>query len=85
MTTSKETHAYIGIAPCGCVQGATVDGPDHKREVSKDVAGFLKWGTVERVSIENARVRLCFESHGKKGDTCPHPNGCPHRAMEPLP
>ena len=52
-------HAYIGTKKCGCVVAAVVDNPDHAKDVAKDVAGFIRKGlSIERVSIEKARVRL---------------------------
>jgi hypothetical protein len=79
--SDKATHAYLGIASCGCVMAMTVDNPEHKKDVAKDVASFMRWGaTIERVSIEYARKAFCGSSHGKKGDNCPHPNACPDKA-----
>ena len=52
-------YAYIGIMKCGCVVAATMDMPDHAKQVAKDVAGFIREGyRVERVSTEEVRVRL---------------------------
>jgi hypothetical protein len=52
-------HAYIGIKKCGCVVAATMDMPEHAKQVGKDVAGFISEGlTVERISTEEVRVRL---------------------------
>ena len=68
--------AYIGIHACGCALSATVDNPAHTKDVAKDVRGMVKTGHVERVTVEEARTRLCLEKHsGKKG--CPHPGQCP--------
>ena len=78
--TENATHAYIGIAACGCIRAATADDPDQKKEVAKDVASFLRWGkTVERVSVESVRITLCTSNHGPKNRNCPHPNACPLR------
>ena len=75
MSTSNSTHAYIGVDKCGCIRAVTVDNPAHKKEVRKDVMDIMKWGTIERVLIESARIRLCFDTHSPH---CPHPNACPH-------
>ncbi len=72
---NEATHAYIGIGHCGCVQGAIVDTPDQRRPVQSAVRGFLGWGIVERVKLEDARILLCFTSHPK--GACPHPDECP--------
>ncbi len=75
--TEITEYAYIGIAPCGCVQAATIDRPEHKKEVRKDVMGMMKWVTIERTLVPQARIRLCWEQQPK--DVCPHPQGCPTR------
>jgi hypothetical protein len=85
-----ETFAYVGIKECGCIRAATIDNPSYKKEVRRDVAEFLKWGTVERVSVERARVQFCGDEHPHTGwgktyqQTCPHPQACPHRNLEPV-
>lgn len=62
---SGELMAYIGReADCGCVTCVTIDNPDHKREVAKDVAQWVRWGmTVERVAADEARQMFT---------SCPH-------------
>jgi hypothetical protein len=72
------THAYVGIADCGCLQAAAVDSPDRKQEVRKEVMSMMKWGTIERMPIETARMRLCLGKHPK--NVCPHPQACPEGA-----
>lgn len=60
-----ERMAYLGIGPCGCAHMATVDNPDHREHVQKDVAKVIAdGGTVERVPVDEARKRLVFD--------CPH-------------
>ena len=79
MTT---TYAYIGVSPCGCIRAATVDNPQHAKEVRKDVASFMRYGdTIERMPVEQVRVKFCVDKHLYKGKavTCPHPQACPHR------
>lgn len=62
----KAEYAYIGIKPCGCCVAATVDDPEHKADVASDVQEFIESGFhVERVKIEDARIRLQQCKHGK--------------------
>jgi hypothetical protein len=50
---------YVGIKPCGCVTCATVDSPEHGKDVAKDVSRYIKDGLkVERIPVEEARTRL---------------------------
>lgn len=79
----SEPMAYVGVEPCGCIRAVTVDNPDHAKDVRRNVLEFLRFGTVERMSVEKARVALCFDKHGTKNNVCPHPNACPHRTKEP--
>lgn len=72
MTEPKEsTHAYIGLASCGCCVAATVDNAwidaEHTKLVADDVSEFITGGLhIERVTIEEARERFgghkCKES-----------------------
>jgi len=61
------SHAYIGREEnCGCVTCVTLDVPDHKTDVAKDIARWIRQGmTVERVPVEDARSAF---------------TSCPHRA-----
>lgn len=71
----SDGFCYVGIAPCGCMRAATVDDPDRKKDVARDVRDFIKGGChIERVLGEVPRVRLCFAQHDPD---CPHPNKCP--------
>ncbi len=77
------THSYVSISPCGCIRAATVDSPEHAKEVRRDVASFMRSGdTIERMKTEDVRVKFCFDKHPKKAG-CPHPGACPHRAKVP--
>lgn len=59
------THAYIGVAPCGCVFSACVDNPEHAKETAKFCRDVIKDGEhIERVTIEEARERLKGRHHG---------------------
>jgi hypothetical protein len=73
---SEEFMCYVGIAPCGCIQAATMDTSENTRK-RNDVSSFLKWGSVERVPVETIRKQLCLTKHPK--NICPHPEGCPSR------
>jgi hypothetical protein len=46
-----EEMAYVAYhASCGKVIACTIDNPEHKREVAKDVARWIRYGdTVNRV------------------------------------
>ena len=58
-------YAYMGREQCGCVTCVTVDNPEHKSYVAKDIADWVRLGlSVERVPIETARQALTFD--------CPH-------------
>lgn len=53
---NEPTHAYMGARPCGCACALLVDNPEHKREVAKDVASWIRSGlTIQRGTIEEAR------------------------------
>ncbi len=67
---AKQQHAYIGIAPCGCIQAAWLDAAT---DVAEEVLQILDWGRVERVSLDAGPVYLCTAEH----NACPHPGGCP--------
>ena len=62
---SEPRMAYVGQLPCGCIEGATVDDPDHKRDVAKFVAKMLRDGlTVTRrpsaeLNTDPAFLREC--------------------------
>jgi hypothetical protein len=79
-----ESICYVGIAPCGCVQAAVAMNPNNPQDLThtnRAIASFAKWGTVERMPIEQVRVVLCLAKHPKrKRETiCPHPKKCPER------
>ena len=76
------TYAYAGIAKCGCVRAATIDNPEHAKEVRRDVVAMLKWGTIERMSLDQVRREFCIDKHGLSGEDCPHPGACPYRQKE---
>ena len=53
---TKTDYAYIATKPCGCIVMATVDFPEHKREVAKEVGKAIRQGyTVERVAVSYVR------------------------------
>jgi hypothetical protein len=58
MTNSNAAHpAYIGRSPCGCITFATVDTPEHKCIVAKEVAQAMRDGlTIERVTVQFVRL-----------------------------
>ena len=60
-----EDFSYIGRKSCDCVVCAIVDMPDHKGDVAREVARWIKEGlTVERVTLDYAREHFVTE--------CPH-------------
>mgnify|MGYP001591352259 CR=1 FL=1 len=60
MTTQPESvMAYVARWPCGHVQAATVDRPEHRKHVIADIRKWMLAGaTIERVSVEAARTML---------------------------
>lgn len=52
-------YAYIARQPCGAITGASVDNPEDKALVDRDIAGWIRDGrTVERMTLEEARVQI---------------------------
>ena len=87
MTTQAQNYAYVGVEKCGCVTVVVVDNPAHGKDVRREVEEIreiMKWGHVERVTIESARARFCPGSStaalGHPHGVCPHPEGCPGKA-----
>ena len=77
--------AYIGVAECGCVRAAAADDPNSRQHTAADVADFIRDGLIiERVSVEQAPVKLCWADHvegdARCKDGCPHEGECPERA-----
>ncbi len=65
MDDEAQIMCYIGRKSCGCVVAATVDEPQYREDVAKDIADWLRSGlTIERVTVEYARQNLNF--------SCPH-------------
>jgi len=56
--------AYIARKSCGCLVMATVDNPDHSRDVAREVAKCVRMGwPVERITVEAVReIPLRWES-----------------------
>ena len=49
-------EAYVGRAECGCVVAITVNMLDHKRDVAKTVAEWVRDGlSIEGMTIEAVR------------------------------
>lgn len=62
---SEPEHAYIGVAPCGCVFSACIDNPKRQREVAQFCKDAIKDGEhIERVTVDEARYRLTHSPHG---------------------
>lgn len=58
--------AYVAKKPCGCICSAVVDEPNHKRDVAKDVAEWIREGlTIEHVTVQHVRENFV-------GWQCPH-------------
>ena len=78
---SRPTMSYVGVdKTCGCIRAATVDNEEHAKDVRRDVLEFMKWATIERLSVDEVRQQFCADRHPRTG--CPHPGVCPHRAAE---
>lgn len=57
--TLEQVMAYIAREKCGCVTGATIDNPQHRKEVAKDVAAWVRDGRiVERVDSGYVRAEF---------------------------
>lgn len=57
-----ETMSYVGKKPCGCVVAAVVDDPNHKRDVARTIAEWVKGGlTVERVTHDYVRQNFTLD------------------------
>ena len=66
MMSNADHPAYIGRSPCGCITFATVDDPERKRTVAKEVAQAMRDGlTSERVTAQFVR-----EHWGRGCDLC---------------
>jgi hypothetical protein len=51
-----ESMAYIGKKSCGCIVAACVDNPEHKREIARNLAEWIRDGlTIERVTCDFVR------------------------------
>ena len=76
--SNADHPAYIGRSPCGCITFATVDMPEHKRTVAKEVAQAMRDGlTIERVTVQFVR-----ENWGPGCDQCrPKPKGKTKKAQ----
>lgn len=61
------THAYIGIAPCGCCHEMVAEIPEALDDVVASVTEMRREGyTVQRLTIDKAWARF----HGDRN--CPH-------------
>lgn len=53
---TTEAKTYLARNPCGCICGAVVDAPEHKRDTAREIAAWLRLGcTIE--TVETAWVR----------------------------
>jgi len=57
--------AYVARhVPCGLIVAVTIDDPDYRKYVAKDIAAWVRRGdTIERMPVEDARKAefcLCF-------------------------
>ena len=76
--SDTQQYAYVGIAQCGCAQAVAVDSPDHPADTRREVTKMLRWGHVERWTVQQAGMAICFARHRKH--ICPHPGACPDMA-----
>jgi hypothetical protein len=48
--------SYIGKKECGCIVAAFVDNPEHKKDIAREIAKWIKDGlTIERVTDDYVR------------------------------
>ena len=38
------SQTYVAWNPCGCLGGAVVDSPEHRRDTAKAVGDFIRYG-----------------------------------------
>lgn len=59
-------YSYVARKACGCMVGATVDDPAHKKDVAREIAEWVREGlTIERVTHDVVRKEFM-------GSKCPH-------------
>jgi hypothetical protein len=59
--------AYVAIHECGRIVAASVDDPDHKREVARDIGGWIRRGeAVERLPLDQVRKAAWCTCYRKK-------------------
>lgn len=80
MSDNSEVPSYIARCNCGCggIVLATVDTPEHAKEVAKEVATCIKKGyAVERVTVGYVR-----QFSGEHGFGCLAKRGLTPRAVD---
>jgi hypothetical protein len=61
----RPSHAYLGLKKCGCFGFIGGDEPSLAKDNAKDSAWLVKnSGTVERLPVDEAKVRLLMIPHG---------------------
>lgn len=51
------SDAYIALLPCGCIVAAIVDSFEHRSDVAKEVASWIRDGhRIERRTCEEVRT-----------------------------
>ena len=49
---SEKVYVYTATKSCGCVTGVMVDRPENKKDVSKEVASYIRSGrAVKRITL----------------------------------
>lgn len=57
---SSATHAYVGVAPCGCRGAAHVIAKGDERDTARFVADLIRRGwEVEKVPLPGVRIQMC--------------------------
>lgn len=64
MIKDTPTHAFLFIAPCGCID--TIAGDDGRHDAAA-IAALRDGSRVERLPIAEAKARFCAEP-----EDCPH-------------
>ena len=58
------SFSYIGRKHCGCLVAAMVDDPEHKKDIAKEIAKWIRDGLIiERVTTEYVRENFKYCSH----------------------
>lgn len=62
---SEPEMCYVGCKACGCYVCATVDAPDYRAEMAREIAAWARSGlAIERRTVAEARTLIHRCPHG---------------------